>query len=373
MGKQQDGRYRAKVTVGKDLNGKSIVKYASGRTKKELEAAKEALRQEYVTGQSVPANVIFGAYARQWYEVKKKPLVGISAQSSYRTALNKHILPVLGDKRLTAISPMDLQALLNSKADCCVTIIENVFHILDCIFKEAYAEGIIQRDVTVGLIKPSQSKETRRALTDEEEAAVLKLIQEDGTLLVALLYYTGMRFGEALGLQWQHIDFKKHRVCVRQQVVMKSGKIGDPKTDNAVRDIPMPDELYNMLLPLRGMPNAFVVPAPSGSYYRNSPANRLWLDLMKRLYEIDNRIEVREDGVTSVLTPHYFRHNYASVLYNAGIDVLSAQKFLGHSNVKTTLEIYSHLSKEKEDLNAVLVNTVFQKKLPESCQDKNSK
>ena len=46
--KQSDGRYRAKVTVGHDASGKAIVKYVSGRTKKELEAAKEEARKTYV-------------------------------------------------------------------------------------------------------------------------------------------------------------------------------------------------------------------------------------------------------------------------------------------------------------------------------------
>lgn len=88
---------------------------------------------------------------------------------------------------------------------------------------------------------------------------------------------------------------------------------------------------------------------------------------MRRMMEIDPTIETRGDGV-AMLTPHYFRHNYASILYNAGIDVLSAKKFLGHSNVKTTLEIYSHLSKEKRTLTQKPSEVCFKKvagKLPE--------
>lgn len=368
MAKQQDGRYRAKVTVGKDANGKSVVKYVSGRTKKELEAAKEAVRQEYITGYSAPKAALFGPYALQWYNTYKKPNIKESAQSSYRTALNKHILPVLGEKRLTAISTMDLQELLNSKSDACATIIENVYHVLESVFKQAYSEGIIQRDITVGLIKPSKAKKSRRALTEAEEAAAKVLMQEENGLLVALLYYAGLRLGEACGLQWEHIDFKKGLIHVCQQVNLRTGKIADTKTENSVRDVPLPDELAEMLLPLRGMPKAYVFPAPGGSYYRNSPVNRLWLCLMARMYEIDHNIETRPGENVSILTPHYFRHNYASVLYNAGIDVLSAQRFLGHANVKVTLEIYSHLSKAKEDENAGVVKTVFSKRLPESCQ-----
>ena len=59
MAKQKDGRYRAKITVGTDASGKSIVKYVSGRTKKELEAAKAAAREKYVTGaNAVPEGTI---------------------------------------------------------------------------------------------------------------------------------------------------------------------------------------------------------------------------------------------------------------------------------------------------------------------------
>ena len=369
MAKQSDGRYRAKVTVGR-ADGKSIVKYVSGRTKKELEAAKEAVKQEYITGRSTPENAVFGAYAVQWYEIYKKPNIGASAQSSYKTALNLHILPVLGNKRLTAISTMDLQELINSKADTCATIIENVFHILESVFKQAYSEGIIQRDITVGLIKPSKEKSSRRALTEAEEEAAKKLMQEENGLLVALLYYTGMRLGEALGLQWECIDFKKKVIHVRQQVNLRKGTIAPPKTKESIRDIPLPDELAEMLV--RGSPQAFVFPAPDGTYYRNSSSNRLWRSLMGRMAELEPDIETREDG-SSILTPHYFRHNYASILYNAGVDVFSAQKFLGHANVKVTLEIYSHLSKEKEDASAGAVIDAFKKRLPESCQSKNTK
>ena len=195
-------------------------------------------------------------------------------------------------------------------------------------------------------------------------------MHEGNGLLVALLYYTGMRLGEALGLQWECVDFRRKVIHVRQQVNLRKGTITPPKTKESIRDIPLPDELAEMLV--RGFPQAFVFPAPDGTYYRNSSSNRLWRSLMERMAELGPDIETREDGA-SVLTPHYFRHNYASILYNAGVDVLSAQKFLGHANVKVTLEIYSHLSKEKEDASAGAVMDAFKKRLPESCQSESTK
>jgi len=51
----------------------------------------------------------------------------------------------------------------------------------------------------------------------------------------------------------------------------------------------------------------------------------------------------RINGAGSILTPHYFRHNYASILYRSGVDVLTAQRFLGHTDPTTTMRIYTHL------------------------------
>lgn len=73
--------------------------------------------------------------------------------------------------------------------------------------------------------------------------------------------------------------------------------------------------------------------------------------------------------IVSILTPHYFRHNYASILYNADVDVLSAQKWMGHSDIKTTLAIYSHLGKGKEDNNARKLDTAFSNKVAEKLPE----
>ena len=358
MGKQKDGRYRAKVNVG--MRGfEPIYKYISGRTKKELEEKKQAV----LGGQSLN-QYSFGDYAELWFELYKEPNLGVSAKMAYRTALNKHILPILGNKYLASVTTEDLQALLNSKANTCSTIIGNVRAILFAVCKRAYSQGLMPRDITVGVDVPHKAKESRRALTEAETAAVLQLIPDEPML--ALLYYTGMRYGEACGLQYKHIDFKNKVIHIEQQAAAKANEITAPKTRKSVRDIPLPDALHLN----RGLPNAFVVPAPDGSFYKNTARYRLWDDIAAKLYEIDPTIEAEEKGgrMISVITPHYLRHNYASILYNAGIDAVAAQHLLGHTSVKITLDIYSHISEEKKKVSSDMLQAAFNQKLPKSCQ-----
>ena len=80
--------YRSKVKIGVDANGKDIVKYIQGYTREELRQARKAVIAQYITGEALASDRLFGDYASEWYRVKKAPFVSASSQQSYRTALN---------------------------------------------------------------------------------------------------------------------------------------------------------------------------------------------------------------------------------------------------------------------------------------------
>lgn len=363
MAKQKDGRYRAKITVGHDADGNPIVKYASGRTKKELEAAKAELKKRYVGGVEVQRDITFGDYSMQWYNIYKKPHISFASQRTYESTFRVHLMPELGDRQMRAITANDLQALMNERQGFGLSTLNSIKTIIVNVFAKAYAQGIIDRDPSAGITRPtSKEKESRRALTDAEADAVLKVADEHPNgLILKVLYYTGMRLGEACGLQWHDIDFKTRTISVRRDVDFKAGCIGEVKTKYSLRDIPMPDKLFETLFPLRGLGGAYVLPAPNGDHWRNTPLSRVWLDLMEAVYAADNSIESRstKSGRASILTAHYFRHNYATVLYYAGVDVLTAQRYLGHAKAQTTIDIYTHLNEEKAQKDASKLRNYF--------------
>jgi integrase len=271
-----------------------------------------------------------------------------------------------------------------------MTSIGYMHSVLTRVFRQAMAEGIIDRDPTLALSKPAAQKAHRRALTKAEADAALKVGNEHPEgLLLLLLYYTGMRLGEVLGLQWHDVDFNRRVINVRRDLDYKVYDVGPLKTPAAKRQIPMPDELCAALDVVRGVGHTFVLTSPeSGSWLAQSTLKRRWERLMIAMYEADPQIErtvirahrgrVGKDGKRaddtliygSMLTAHYFRHNYASVLYNAGVDILSAQRFMGHADPSITMAVYSHLAKDKEDESADLVRDAISgkvaRKLPET-------
>ena len=375
MPKQKDGRYRAKVTVGHDADGRPVYKYASGQTKKELEESKERLRQEFILGVTDNRkDILFNSYVEEWYEIYKKPHISMGSRKAYAAAINNYILPALAQKQLKAVTAEDLQKILNGMEGMGRSTVGYVKSVLRNTCARAYASGLIGRDISTALIKPKTTGTTRRALTAAEVKAALKVGSEHPEgLLLLILYYTGARRGEALGLQWQDVSFADMTITIRRDIDFLTNSTGTLKTEYSERTIPMPPELAAALKPLRGIKGTYVLRSPKTHTHLNqSTYKRRWERLQRAMYEADAAIReetgseaapIESKEGLSVLTPHYFRHNYASVLYNAGVDVLSAQKFMGHAKIETTLGIYAHLAEGKEDENAEKVRNAFSEKV----------
>ena len=372
LSEKADRRYRAKVTVGHKPDGTPICKYVSGSTRKELSAAVEELRRAYLYGViEERKDTLFGQYAAQWYEVYKRPNISISSRKTYANILNNVIFPVLADRQIRAITAEDLQSILNANANRCASDLGYISSILKNIFTLACSQGIIDRDPAAAIKKPSAKKESRRALTEAETRAAIKVMDTHPQgFFLALLYYTGLRRGEAVGLQWQDIDLKHMTLHVRRDYDFKAKAMGDVKTPSSIRSIPIPEELVRRLIPRRGVGEALVFPDPKGKPWNNGSLYYLWQDLMAAMAQEEPSIETKEVVLRhhgtrsapvpiSILTPHYFRHNYASRLYAAGVDVLAAQRIMGHANSRTTIEIYTHLSELAMEDSATAIRKAF--------------
>lgn len=366
--KQTDGRYRAKIRIGVESTGKEIVKYVSANTIRVLEVRKQQTYDKYIGGSRAMEDCPLGPYLERWYKLRKEPFLSKSSKAAYKGIVYKRIIPRFGNRQIRAISAADMQSFMNEFLGMSDTTIGLVATILKGVFLCAYSDGLILTNPALALMRPKASKgKEKRALTLEERRAVLNTVKthKDGHFL-AVLYYLGLRRGEALGLQWGDFLWEDGLVHIQRDVDFAgTGKaeLGSLKTEAANRYVTIPEELYEILYPIRGVGVTLVFPGKDGKPMGKSTFDNMWISLMlcaNLVTEIENpKYSDLRFRYRSTISPHYFRHNYITILHDAGIDPLVTMRLVGHKDYKTTANIYTHLTNEHLRMTAAKLNHAF--------------
>ena len=189
-----------------------------------------------------------------------------------------------------------------------------------------------------------------------EKLAVQNCILDsiDKTFLY-VLYGCGLRREEALALTKDDINIKTHEISV-SKVITFDGNYpvleNVAKTAKSIRTIPVPDSvwavIYDYVQTLESKQLLFSTKA--GNMISHSSYAKMWARIQKAL-----SVAAKEE---ITITAHYFRHNYATMLYYSGISELKAIQLMVHSSMKMIREVYAHLDEEKENtvekLNAAI-------------------
>lgn len=169
-----------------------------------------------------------------------------------------------------------------------------------------------------------------------------------GMIFVNILLFSGIRRGEILGLQYPDIDRATKLIYINRQVVHESNKAVVKhylKTKAGVRKVILTDRLAE-IIPERK--EGFIFCNLKGEPLTQSQFKSFWKQAMKEL------------GIDEHVTPHQFRHAYTSMLHEVGVQVKDAQVLLGHADVHTTQQIYTHVSQKSlknaaEKINAYAI------------------
>ena len=328
MKQRADGRW-LKV---KTINGERINFYSKAKTEKA--ALKDIEKQMLLYIESKARKKSFSEIAEAWKEDHVKTV-------SYKTwqGYNAHYeraLEEFGTHPLSEIEISDIQNYINRLAmqKYAFKTVKTALGVLSLIFDH----GILLKEITqnpcVYAKIPKGLERNERELPNEDQ--IKKVI--DGVNchfgeFAYLLLFTGLRRGEALALRSENIDFENRLIHVRQSVFFKSNRpeIKLPKTQSGIRDVYLLDKLIPILKGKKGYIFGGDEPMTEQAF------RRAWERYQK------------ESGVT--VTPHQLRHAFATILHEKGIDVKSAQILLGHSDYKTTLNIYTHISESKKKLD----------------------
>lgn len=358
LNKRQDGFYQRSITVGRRPDGKPQRKTIYAKTLKELDAkAAEFERQLNHGTLSSDEKMTFGELAAVWLK-DYKPTISINTRAGYNRTLNTHLLPELATYKLKDLKSHHLQAIINRMAESgkAENTMKKVKLAAVQILQIAMDNDVLYRNVFLKVIVPSVEATKRRPLTDEEKALVTRTyVGHRMGVPALLLLYCGLRRGELIALTWGDINIKNKSITVNKAAIFNHNQavFERPKTAAGVRIVPIPDTIIDILKEYRKeIKSTMVCPAASGTMMSETAFKCAWSSYLHYLnIQAGGRVASRSRAKLTIvdnLTPHMFRHTYATILYNAGVDVKSAQRFLGHADISMTLKIYTHLSAQKE-------------------------
>ncbi|MGG5370408.1 tyrosine-type recombinase/integrase [Enterococcus sp. AZ196] len=307
----------------------------------------------------------------EWFVLIYKNRVKESTYWNTHLVFEKHILPEIGNYRIQNISVTNCQKHANKWANLSPNRYYRFINYASMIFKYAISIDEISSNPMENIVMPvpqDNIKEFERLnfYNRNELLQFLNILKLEFPLkryvFFSLLAYTGMRKGEALALTWSDIDMKNRALTISKTLAVgKNGKllIQKPKTKASNRKISLDIDTVKLLniweveqrnenRKLNYSLNdkkQLVFSNESNNSLMNPRAPQTWLATLYKHHKDLQKI-----------TPHGFRHTHASLLFDAGATMKQVQSRLGHSNIKTTMNVYTHVTEESREETALIFN-----------------
>lgn len=345
--KNGDKRYFLNVYLGIDeLTGEQIAVQKRGfKSIREAKNYESRLRLDYENNQNTQdkkEKMKFSQVTDEWLKIYLKS-VKENTYIKEKDRIETQILPHFGNMYVNQITLKNCQSIVNdwykhyTKANTLVSLVNR-------IFRYAINNGYADSNPMQHVIRPKNThkKEYEAYFYDKDQLKYFLDCLENESLLVRTVFralaFTGLRTGELLGLHWDDVDFNRKTISVNHVLVKLEDRyiLQSPKNKASKRTIGVDDGTLGLLSELKSerCNSKFVFSNVIGEhlniYYCNTALTRL---ISK--YKLPK------------ITTHGFRHTHCSLLFEAGVSVNDVKDRLGHSTIQTTLNIYSHVTKNK--------------------------
>lgn len=365
LSQRKDGRYQARFT--------SRTKERIEKNFTKISQAKSWLRDEkYLDDVSHAGNMTVDDWYNVWIQNYKEGVVRDNTSKNYKLRYQLNIKQEIGYMKLRDVRQLDCQKVINHMCDTNkykLGTIKLTKVTLHALFKGAVDNEYLSKNPAVALkIKErSGEREERRVLTREEQEVFKeyagKTLYKNAYCLVL---ETGLRCGEVSGLQWQDVDFDNKYIYVRHTLLQNTEKggfyLGDPKTRESRRKIPLTNEAINILkdqevlqkkLKLKSTHwnkewNSLVFTTTNGSPVGHSTFRNLMVRIVNNI-NFDRKCS-SDDGDYEEFEHcymHSLRHTFATRCIENGIQPKTLQKILGHSSINITMDLYVHVTDEQ--------------------------
>lgn len=271
-------------------------------------------------------------------EWKPNATLGLKNRSVdiYYSNLEKHILPAFGELPLRDISIAHVEACLSGmkQKDYSTNMLRSVRATFATVLRSAVKRGYLERNPAHGVvIHEADSEKEWRDYSPEEILRLLGALSEPCASVVAIAVLTGMRIGEILALRWKRVDLLGATLKVAQ--TYSSGEFGSPKTKSSRRVLPISSALGRVLENHRARTNPT---SPEELVFQTRKGTPL---SDKNLYNRELAPACDRIGLPR-MSWHVFRHIHQTLLHDSGASLKASQELLGHSDLETTLGVYTH-------------------------------
>ena len=302
-----------------------------------------------------------------FYDVWKANKTGLkqNTYSNYVWMYETFVSQTLGKRRIAEVKESDIAAFYKDlfEKGIAVNTLDNIQTVLHQVFHTAFKDDAIRRNVTDDALKElkrANPTEKKKALTPEELNRFRDVIADSVWYPVfTVMSWTGMRVGEVAGLTWDDIDYKENIIHVKRTLVyykdQDSGKmerrLNTTKTPASFRELPLNEHIIKALQYQKEkcLPCTASVDGVSGfifsTRFKDTQSQQTLNRAIKRIVK-----DANSEKDASVLLPdfscHTLRHTYATNLARAGVNQAIAMYLMGHTDISTTVEVYTDVQKD---------------------------
>lgn len=321
---------------------------------------------------NAPADIPFTKFMTDWLEMMENS-VEITTHAVYSLCIKNKIIPYFDERhpglRLSEVTPKHIQDYytyeMKENGLSANTVIHRHANIRKAL-QYAFKTGLLDSNPADRIERPKKTKFVGSTYDAQELEHLFEVVRNDPIELgVILAAFYGLRRSEAVGLKWDAIDFKKKTITIRHTVTQASinGKStiiekDRTKTKSSYRTLPLVPPFEELLHRLQAQQE--VNRKLCGKMYNKKYNGYIYVnelgELVKPGYITQHFPLVLEKNGMRRIRFHDLRHSCASLLYANGVSMKEIQEWLGHSDIATTSNIYTHLdfSSKIASANAII-------------------